>query len=182
MRVIGVVGLPASGKGEFAKIAMAQGIPVITMGDMIRDAVKNAGREPTDRNLGSMGTRLRRERGMDAIAWLCIPEIRKQSAPLVLVDGIRSDAEVILFKKQFPGFVLVAIESPFAARLARLGGRGRSDDTTTESSLRARDERERGWGLNAALALADYRIHNDKDLAAFARQVTELLQKVERES
>jgi dephospho-CoA kinase len=78
--------------------------------------------------------------------------------------------------------VLVAIESPFAARLARLGGRGRSDDTTTESSLRARDERERGWGLNAALALADYRIHNDKDLAAFASKVTELLHRVERES
>ena len=28
MKVIGVVGLPASGKGEFSKIAAARGIPV----------------------------------------------------------------------------------------------------------------------------------------------------------
>lgn len=179
MKVIGVVGLPASGKGEFARIAAAQGIPVITMGDMVRRAVKNEGMEPTDQNLGSMGNKLREERGMDAIAQLCIPEIRKQSAPLVLIDGIRGDSEVLLFRKQFPGFMLIAIESPFAARLARLGGRGRSDDTLTEPSLRARDQRELGWGLGAALTLADYRMNNDTDLPAFASRVKELLERLE---
>jgi dephospho-CoA kinase len=179
MKVIGVVGLPASGKGEFARIAAARGIPVITMGDMIRHEVKKAGMEPTDENLGSMGNRLREERGMDAIAHLCIPEIRKQSAPLVLVDGIRGDSEVMLFEKQFPGFVLVGIESPFAARLARLTSRGRSDDTTPETSLQARDERELSWGLGAALALADYHLKNDKDLPVFKRRVRALLKRLE---
>ena len=43
MKVIGVVGLPASGKGEFSKIAAGMGIPVIVMGDMIRKAVSEAG-------------------------------------------------------------------------------------------------------------------------------------------
>ena len=43
MKVIGVVGLPASGKGEFSKIASGMGIPVIVMGDMIRKAVSEAG-------------------------------------------------------------------------------------------------------------------------------------------
>ena len=106
MKVTGVVGLPASGKGEFARIAAAQGIPVITMGDMIRRAVKDAGMDPTDENLGTMGNRLRKERGMDAIAQLCIPEVRKQSAPLVLIDGIRGDSEILLFRQQFPGLSL----------------------------------------------------------------------------
>jgi dephospho-CoA kinase len=40
MKVIGVVGLPASGKGEFSKIVKGMGIPVVVMGDVIRDAVK----------------------------------------------------------------------------------------------------------------------------------------------
>ena len=87
MKVIGVVGLPASGKGEFSKIAADMGIPVIVMGDMIRRAVKEAGLEPDDTNFGATANRLRAEQGMDAIAQLCIPEIKKQSAPLVLVDG-----------------------------------------------------------------------------------------------
>ena len=45
MKVIGVVGLPASGKGEFSKIA-AEWEPVIVMGDMIRNAVKRKGLSP----------------------------------------------------------------------------------------------------------------------------------------
>ena len=32
MKVIGVVGLPASGKGEFSRIAAGLGIPVVVMG------------------------------------------------------------------------------------------------------------------------------------------------------
>lgn len=179
MKVIGVVGLPASGKGEFASIAAAQGIPVITMGDIIRRAVKEAGMEPTDENLGLMGNRLREERGMDAVAQLCIPEVREQSAALVLIDGIRSDSEVLLFRQQFPGFVLVALKSPFSVRLERLASRGRSDDTTTGPSLQARDKRELRWGLGAALDLADYCIENTSDLARFTARVKELLKNLE---
>jgi dephospho-CoA kinase len=149
------------------------------MGDMIRRAVKDAGMEPTDENLGTMGNQLREERGTDAIAQLCIPEVRKQSAPLVLIDGIRGDSEVRLFRKQFPGFVLVALNSPFSVRLERLAGRGRSDDTTTGPSLQARDERELRWGLGAALDLADYCIENESDLAGFTTRVKELLKQLE---
>jgi len=149
------------------------------MGDMIRRAVKDAGMDPTDENLGSMGNRLREERGMDAIAQLCIPEVGKQSAPLVIIDGIRGDSEVLLFRQQFPGFVLVAIKSPFSVRLERLASRGRSDDTTTRATLQVRDERELRWGLGAALDLADYRIENDTDLTGFTTKVKELLKKME---
>ena len=39
-RVIAVCGLPASGKGEFAAILAETGIPVLSMGDMIRAEVK----------------------------------------------------------------------------------------------------------------------------------------------
>jgi len=149
------------------------------MGDMIRAAVKEAGLAPTDANMGAVANRLRAERGMDAIAQLCVPVIRQQSAPVVLVDGIRGDSEVRLFKKHFPGFVLVAVETSFEKRLERLGNRGRSDDAITATTLHARDVRELGWGLDAALALADYHLNNDKDLPLFTRRVRELLKRLE---
>ena len=142
MKVIGVVGLPASGKGEFSKIASAMGIPVIVMGDVIRNTVKKAGLEPTDANLGAIANKLRADRGMDAIAHLCIAAIEKQNAPLVIVDGIRGDAEVRVFRKHFPAFVLIGIDSSFENRLKRLGTRGRSDDIGSADALRSRDERE----------------------------------------
>ena len=179
MKVIGVVGLPASGKGEFAKIMAGQGVPVIVMGDMIRRAVAESGLPPTDANMGAVANRLRAEHGMDAIARLCIPELHRQNAPVVLVDGIRGDAEVRLFRKEFPDFRLIAIDTSFHKRLERLKSRGRSDDTTTAETLRNRDERERGWGLNNALLLADFRLNNDGDLDAFTTSVIQLLGRLE---
>lgn len=180
MNVIGVVGLPASGKGEFSNIAAGMGIPVIVMGDMIRRAVKDAGLEPDDASFGAMANRLRAEGGMDAIARLCIPEIRKQSAPLVLIDGIRGDAEVALFRRHFPGFRLIRIDAPFETRLARIAARARSDDFTTAGALRNRDERERRWGLDAALENADIHISNEQSLGEFSRAVRELLERIGR--
>jgi len=180
MKVIGVVGLPASGKGEFSKIAAGMGIPVIVMGDMIRKAVTAAGLEPTDTNFGMTANRLRSERGMDAIARLCIPEIESRAAPLVLVDGIRGDTEVTLFRNHFPGFTLISIDSSFDNRLARIAARARTDDFTTADALRNRDERELTWGLGNALQQADLSIANEGSLDEFSASVRTLLASLEQ--
>ncbi|HUH78464.1 MAG TPA: dephospho-CoA kinase [Methanoregula sp.] len=178
MKVIGVVGLPASGKGEFAHIASGMGIPVVVMGDMIREAVRNAGLEPTDANFGATATRLRAERGMDAIGRLCVPEIQRQDGPLVLIDGIRGDAEVKLFRRVFPQFTLVSIDSSFEHRLERVRARGRSDDFHSAEELRNRDERELGWGLGNALRLADLELGNNGTLDEFSAAVRKLLEEI----
>ncbi len=178
MKVIGVVGMPASGKGEFARIASEMGIPVVVMGDMIRNTVKAAGLEPTDINFGATANRLRDERGMDAIGQLCVPEVGRQTAPLVLIDGIRGDSEVNLFRKVFPGFTLIRIDSSFDNRLSRVAARGRSDDFHTAGELHTRDERELGWGLGRALKLANLRIENNGSLAEFSEAVHKLLDEI----
>ena len=175
MKVIGVVGLPASGKGEFSKIAAGMGIPVIVMGDMIRNAVKEGGLDPTDANLGAIANKLRAEQGMDAIAHLCVPEIQRQTAPLVLVDGIRGEAEVTVFRRIFPGFTLISIDSSFETRLARIKARGRSDDFESAGELHQRDMREMGWGLQKAMLSADIHISNEKTLEDFSVEVHRIL-------
>ena len=180
MKVIGVVGLPASGKGEFSKIAAGMGIPVIVMGDMIRNAVSKAGLEPNDTNFGATANRLRAEGGMDAIAKLCIPEIQKQSAPLVIIDGIRGDSEVLLFRQHFSGFILISIDSSFENRLRRIAARARSDDFTSADALRNRDERELKWGLGNALMSADMHVCNEGTLEEFSSAVHMLLEQVGR--
>jgi dephospho-CoA kinase len=182
MKVIGVVGLPASGKGEFSKIAAARGIPVVVMGDMIRNAVNSEEIDLTDANLGAMANKLRAERGMDAIAQLCVPEIQRQTAPIVLVDGIRGDAEVTLFRGVFPGFTLISIDSSFETRLARIKARGRSDDFSSADELRTRDMRELGWGLGNALNNADVHLSNEGTLADFVAAVNSFFKNREQDS
>ena len=107
---------------------------------------------------------------MDAIARRCVPEIRGQDAHIVVVDGIRGDSEVRVFRENFPGFVLVRIDAPFEVRLRRIAVRGRSDDNLDATALQARDEREQSWGLSRALADAEFRIENDGSLESFIKK------------
>ncbi len=178
MKVIGVVGFPASGKGEFSRVAAEMGIPVVVMGDVIREETRKAGLPPTDENLGTVAQQLRRNGGMDAIARRCIPRIRATGARLVLVDGIRGDAEVRLFREAFPGFALVGIRAPFSERAVRLAKRGREDDQDTPRALEERDQRELTWGLDRALAGADHIIENEGTLEEFVRATRALLRKI----
>ncbi len=178
MKVIGVVGLPASGKGEFSDVAQKMGIPVVVMGDAIRKALAEEGTAPTDENLGDIATRLRIRMGRDAIAQLTIPAIEAQDAPLVLVDGIRSDAEVQTFRSHFSSFMLIAVTAPFDVRFQRMKVRKRSDDLISPDQLRVRDDREMGWGLGEALALADCSIENTSSLEEFRESIRRLLNKM----
>jgi dephospho-CoA kinase len=175
MRVIGVVGLPASGKGEFSRIAGEMGIPVVVMGDIIRQAVVEAALPLSDLNMGEVSRGLREREGMDAIARRCIPVIEATGAPVVLVDGIRGDAEVDAFRRHFANFILIGIESAFETRLRRLSERGRPDDLLDGEELLLRDRREVSWGLELALSMADFIIENNGTLEAFTDTVRELL-------
>ena len=178
MKIIGVVGLPASGKGEFSRIANEMNIPVVIMGDVVRNAVRDAGLKMTDKNMGEMSRQLREGLGRDALAQLTISLIESRNSPVVLVDGIRSDGEVETFRSHFDDFVLVGIRSPFEIRARRLKSRGRSDDVTDEISLRSRDERELGWGLGAALEMSEYTLNNEGTIESFEGKVRDILKKI----
>jgi len=178
MKVIGVVGLPASGKGEFSRIAGEMGIPLVVMGDVIREVVKEEGLLVTDANLGAVAHRLRREEGMAAIARRALPRIRACNAPLVLVDGIRGDSEVSVFREEFPQFSLIGIDAPFYERLERLSRRGREDDFSRSDQLVERDQREISWGLGRALSSADYTLFNEGTLEEFTCAARSLLLKI----
>lgn len=178
MIVIGVVGYPASGKGEFSRIAKEMGIPIVVMGDVVRRELDNAGLKKTDKNMGEMSRCLRQGLGMDALARLSIPLIEEQRSKVVLVDGIRGDAEVETFLEKFKDFRLIGVDSSFETRLRRLKDRGRSDDTFDTDGLLARDKRENGWGLFRAFDMADYIITNEGTLEEFEKKARELIEEL----
>ena len=127
MSVIGIVGLPGSGKSEAAAVAREMGIPVVTMGDVIREACRDRGLDPAEHH-GRVAQALREESGQGAIAERSLPIIEREldSSSTVLVDGIRSGVEVERFEERFgEGFSLVAIEAPFEMRAERVDARGR---------------------------------------------------------
>ena len=175
MRVIGVVGLPGSGKGEFSRIAGELGIPVVVMGDSIREYVRTSGQTLSDLSMGEASAELRAQMGRNAIAQLTVPRVEATGSEAVIIDGIRSEAEVLLFRNHFSDFCLVVVTCPFAVRLERIFRRAREDDVTLAEDLIARDERECGWGLDAALAMADVTVTNDAGIEEYEAAVRTLL-------
>ena len=177
MRVIATVGLAGSGKGEFAAVAERADVPVVTMGDVIRAECRERGLDPAEHH-GEVASALREERGPAAIAEASLPHVETalEDAETVVVDGIRSDVEVDAFEERFgEAFALVGIEAPFEVRRERIDDRGR-DDVENGEALAARDERELGFGLGAALDRADVTIENTGTLGAFRERVREVLE------
>ncbi len=172
MTVIGTVGLPGSGKGEAAAVARELGVPVVTMGDVIRRECRDRGLDPSSHH-GEIAQRLREENGPAAIAERSLPliEERLADADTVLVDGLRSDVELDVFRDRFgEAFHLVSIEAPFEVRRERITDRGR-DDTDGSESLRERDERELGFGLGETMDRADVTIENTDTLEPFRKEI-----------
>ena len=177
MRVIGTVGLPGSGKGEAAAVAREAGVPVVTMGDVIRRECRERGLDPAEHH-GRVARALREERGPAAVAEGSLPlvEAALEESDTVLVDGLRSPAEVERFEDAFgEDFVVVSVEAPFEVRAERLADRGRDATDADAERLRERDARERGFGLGEVMADADVAVDNTDTLAAFRGRVERLL-------
>ena len=178
MTVIGIVGLPGSGKSEAASVATDLGVPVVTMGDVIRAECRERGLDPAA-NHGAVAKALREENGPAAVAERSLPmiEANRADSETVVVDGIRSDVEVETFREAFgEEFVLVEVTAPFATRAERLDLRGRdTSEADGGESLEDRDARELGFGMGEAMAMADHTIENTDTLEAFQAAVRTLL-------
>jgi dephospho-CoA kinase len=176
MRVIGTVGLPGSGKGEAAAVAERAGIPVVTMGDVVRAETEERGLPPEEH--GTVARALREENGPAAIAERSLPmvEAHLETNETVVVDGLRSGVEVDAFEERFgDDFTLVSVEAPFEVRAERLAERGRDLTDEDRDALLERERRELEFGMDEAMDRADVVINNTDSLEAFRRRVRRVL-------
>ncbi|MFB6177844.1 MAG: AAA family ATPase [Halobaculum sp.] len=175
MRILGTVGLPGSGKGEAAAVAREADIPVVTMGDVIRDACRDRGLDPAEHH-GRVAKQLREEDGPTAIADRTVERLRDIDDEVVLVDGLRSPPELERFREAFgEDFLLVAVEAPFEVRFERAADRGRDDSDADEEAFRERERRERKFGLDDLIDRADVSIDNTGSLESYREQIRALL-------
>lgn len=162
MKVIGFCGLPGSGKSTAMEAIKDLGT-IITMGDVIRNEAKIRGIEPTDVNLGKIANDLRNEGGQEIIAKMCVELINNLKSDVIFVDGVRSIAEINIFRKSWK-FPLIATVIDENIRFKRLYERGRRDDPKTIDELRERDKREIQFGLMDVIKNAEYKIENSSTI------------------
>lgn len=181
-RIIGIVGMPGSGKGIIDTVAENLGLSVVVMGDVVREETAKRGLEPTPKNMRKITLKIRDEEGPAVVAKRCIHKIQESSTDVVVVEGIRSLDEVNEFRKSFHNFTLVHVFASAETRFRRLYERKRTDDPGFDRDVfLARDQIERKVGIDSAIEKADYKITNEGSLAQFKKKVRDLLKRLSGE-
>jgi dephospho-CoA kinase len=165
--IICLTGMPGAGKSTVAISLKEKGFFVITMGDIIREEAQRLKLDLNDANLGRLMIQLRKELGPGAVAELIVKKIgsmliskSKEEIPVVVVDGLRSMAEVTVLNRV--GQVrLLAIHASSQIRFAHLKERGRMDAPVVQSEFTEREKRELEVGVSEVIALADEVISNN---------------------
>jgi dephospho-CoA kinase len=159
--IICLTGMPGAGKSSVASFLKQKGFDVVTMGDVVREEAKRQGLEPTDINLGKMMLKLRQDLGPGAVGYVVLQKLtRDGGSSNVVIDGIRSIAEVEVLKKV--GHVrLLAIHASQDTRFKHVKERGRADAPSNTNEFAARDKRELSVGVSEAIAFANEVISNN---------------------
>jgi len=151
--------MPGSGKSTVVSALKARGIETLNLGDGVRAEAKRRNLEPTGDNLGKLMLELREKNGPGAIANLLTEPIKNFQSKVIIVDGVRSTAEIEVLRNV--GTVkLLSIEASADIRYKFLSTRGRSDDPQTREKFEERDKRELGVGIGESIAIADETISN----------------------
>lgn len=178
--VIGLAGMPGSGKSLAVTTAKEMGYSIIVMGDVIRQETKSRGLELTPENVGRVMIELRKENGDYVIAHRCIPKIKEQTSSKVLVDGLRSLHEAEIFKQNFEKFSLLAVYASPQTRFHRLVNRGRSDDTSEWQVFHERDMRELDVGLGNVIVMAEEMVINNIGIEPVKVRIREAIKRIEK--
>jgi len=177
-KVIGVAGMPGTGKSLVNRAAEQIGCSIVIMGDVVREEVTKRGLSLTPENVGTLMLKLRDEEGPAVVAGRCISRIENAKGDVVVVDGLRSLHEVEEYKRHFTNFVTIAVHAAPETRFQRLFRRKRSDDPQGWESFHRRDMRELSVGLGNVIATADYMIINEGPRIQTEKQIKALLRGV----
>ena len=177
MYVIGISGLPGSGKSLVSEIATKKGAIIVSMGDIIREEAKKRGETTKE-----TAQNLRKEHGEYIVSQLTIKKIEQLkdegNEHSIIVEGIRSPKEVDLFKKHFEEFMILSIFTNPTLRFERLQKRMREDDSKDYNEFKKRDNMELDFGIGSVISLSDKIIINESDLDSYIKQINDFLNEI----
>jgi dephospho-CoA kinase len=176
MKLIIMTGMPGAGKSEVADAFQRAEVPVIVMGDVIREEVRRRGLEETPANTKKIMLELREKDGAGAVAKRCVGSLVDLDAPVVVVEGCRSLAEIDVFDDCAKSVVIICVHTSPGTRFERLRQRQRDDDPEDWETFRERDIRELSVGLGSVISLSDIMIVNEGSIGDLRKRAQEIVE------
>lgn len=181
MKVIGVVGLNGSGKDEVVNYLNRQyGVPLISVGDIVREIANKEGIEPTRDNLDAITKRYFNQFGEGYFVKQVVEKIRSNNWKTVGISGIRSPKDIAIVKEAFnQDFILTHVYiSDSKVRYDRISKRGsKRDQSTFEEFIKQDKISQELFHIQDAIKLADYSIANDGSLEDMHKSIDALIKK-----
>lgn len=178
MKIVAFVGLTGSGKSEAVEYVTKKGVPKVYFGGVVLDAMTEAGLEHTQENEKPFREELRAREGKDFVAQRIIAQIKglaDAGQRHIVADGLYTWTEYKTLKTAFPGeLTVVAVVAPRRLRHRRLAQRPVRPLTHDEANQRDWAEIE-NIEKGGPIAIADYFIHNDKDIEQLHEQIDHVL-------
>ena len=174
MQAIMIVGLARSGKDTAADfIAEKFGYAKYNFSDVLKEMLTAMKKEPTKENMIMLGSRLRKESGMDALAKRLDRKITK-SGKIVLV-GPRSKEEIDYFRAKHPELKIVLVSAGHEKRFKRRS----NEDPQKKEGFFGRDKNDiESKGLEKAIQAAQFEIRNDSTKKELFRKIEELMERL----
>ena len=164
IRLIGLTGTNAAGKGEAAAFFIQHGYAYFSLSDLIREELQEKQRELTRNNLIKTGNRLREDFGPDVLARRILKRIETDA----IIDSIRNPHE-IQHLQSHPNFILIALDAPVEIRYERAQERGRNESAASLQAFIQKESEEMtvqatAQQLNTCMQMANYTVINDGTL------------------
>ncbi len=179
VKVIGVIGLNGSGKDEVVNyLNQRYGVPLISVGDIVREIAGREGVEPTRDNLDEITRRYFAKYGKGYFLKLIVAKIRQNKWDCTGISGIRSPEDVSNLKEAFnKDFILVHVYvTDPRVRFERMRGRGSKRDAMSYEDLLKQDQvSEELFHIQEAINEADFSLANDGKLDDLHRRVDQLI-------
>lgn len=178
VRIVAFVGLAGSGKSVAVEHLTKKGIPKAYFGGVIYKAMEEAGIAVTWESQKQFREEIREREGKDFVVKRIIQEVRDlidAGQHRIVLDGLYSWSEYKILKHEFPGeMTVVAVVTPKHLRYQRMAHR-------TERPMTTKEVDERDWAeienieKGGPIAIADYFVHNDRDLDWLHEQLDTVL-------
>jgi dephospho-CoA kinase len=178
VKIVAFVGLAGSGKSSAVEYLTEKGYPKVYFGGVIYKAMAEEGIEVTWESQQKFREEIREREGKDFVVKRVIKETHDLIAAgqhHIVLDGVYSWSEYRILKHEFPGeMTVIAIVTPKHLRYQRMAKRPERPMTNEEVDERDWTEIE-NLEKGGPIAIADYFVHNDKDLDSLHEQLDEVL-------
>lgn len=173
--VIGITGMPGSGKSTAIELLEDMGFTVINISDYIKEEMELEHIPLTHKNLEDFAVELRHRLGPGAPIILATRGLNRIRGD-VAIAGLRDPDELAYMRKKLElRFPLIVISLPTKERYLRIRHRHIKGDIKDFKEFQWRDRRNMRLGIGKVLAKADMVIANTGTKADFRKNLREAM-------